>query len=471
MSSEARIPQSSIQDALRELCDAVAVEFELDPQAVRKLCAEQQLPNSTSYVGLEEIVDIPPGKQLCDLTLEDLSRVINERKSSTTTNGENCPGGNDSEGVGDVSGSSSREASSSEKVVPFLLRFCLGEFHYGQRATRLLPGQKGFGAGGRTATTAALSTDGATPGEQPPTSASDEVSATTAGTSAAAVVEKTPSSDEKGEKQLPAGAVVSSGTESEAATISTSASGAGSGTSTNETGIGHADRVSEAFDVLAREAKFRHLHQIAGWVDLTEKQIWDDYVQDTVQGKVRPGDRVFEAGCGVLAFLRAIEEGVGLGKITIGGVDGAKKTIELVQNQLAPPEDRENFSVGLLPDCLGTMAADSWDVVVCNSVFQYINTKEQAKLAVDLMVRMARRWVIIADVLDDRHSEKSNARIKEMSWTQGVPDYRCYSKAWWSENFDSDENLVSIRHVDCPKYARRKERYVVYIEKNAKVDV
>ncbi|CAD7954749.1 unnamed protein product [Amoebophrya sp. A25] len=233
----------------------------------------------------------------------------------------------------------------------------------------------------------------------------------------------------------------------------------------------HASAVSAAFDALAREAKFRHLHQMSGWVDLTDKQIWDDYVRDTVNGKVLPGDRVFEAGCGVLAFLRSLQETMPLEsrKLTLGGVDGAPKTVELVRNELAAPEDKDNFYVGLVPDCLQSVPDNSWDVVVCNSVFQYINDKELAKKAVEQMIRIAKRWVIIADVLDAKYHDVSNARIKHLGWTKDVPEYRSYDKVWWEENFDAGENLVSIRHVECQYYARRKERYVVYIEKNAPI--
>ena len=57
------------------------------------------------------------------------------------------------------------------------------------------------------------------------------------------------------------------------------------------------------------------------------------------------------------------------------------------------PEFAVNFFVGMLPDALGKIPADSWDVVVCNSVFQYLATEEQARTAVMEMIRIAKRWV------------------------------------------------------------------------------
>lgn len=56
-------------------------------------------------------------------------------------------------------------------------------------------------------------------------------------------------------------------------------------------------------------------------------------------------------------------------------------------------EFAENFFVGMLPDAMTKVADDSWDVVVCNSVFQYLATEEQAKQAVTEMIRVAKRWV------------------------------------------------------------------------------
>ena len=48
---------------------------------------------------------------------------------------------------------------------------------------------------------------------------------------------------------------------------------------------------------------------------------------------VRNDDRVFEAGCGVLAFLKEVQK-LASG-VAIGGVDGAARTIRLVQQQPA----------------------------------------------------------------------------------------------------------------------------------------
>ena len=47
----------------------------------------------------------------------------------------------------------------------------------------------------------------------------------------------------------------------------------------------------------------------------------------------------------------------------------------------------------MLPECLELVPDNSWDVVVCNSVFQYLHSYEQAQSAVEGMIRVAKRWV------------------------------------------------------------------------------
>jgi ubiquinone/menaquinone biosynthesis C-methylase UbiE len=271
------------------------------------------------------------------------------------------------------------ERDQSASAMPFLLRFALGEFHYGQRATKFLPGQR------------------------------------------------------KRSKQI-------------AAHSTTDAS------------------VIQAFDVLAAESQFTSLHQAAGWTDLDDETIWQRYVQDVMDTKLKDGDRLYEAGCGVLAFL--LEAKKPCKHVELGGCDGAKKTIELVKKDLCP-EFAGNFTVGLLPQAVDPVPDNSWDVVVCNSVFQYFASLDQAEEAVRAFLRVAKRWVIISDICDERAQASTHSRQQDTEWAADLPQYLCFPRSWWDRFGESREHLVSIRHVGVKGYVRRKERYIVYIEKNA----
>ena len=70
------------------------------------------------------------------------------------------------------------------------------------------------------------------------------------------------------------------------------------------------------------------------------------------------------------------------------------------------------------------------------------------------------------DVYKHKHNPWTPGK-STLNWTGELPDYRTYKKSWWEEHFDNGVHLVSIKHVTTQHYARRTERYVVYIEKNA----
>ena len=139
-----------------------------------------------------------------------------------------------------------------------------------------------------------------------------------------------------------------------------------------------------------------------------------------------------------------------------------------MKTKLALEQDRDNFFVGMLPDSMDQVKDCSWDVVVCNSVFQYMVDKDTARRAVEGMIRVARKWVIIADVCDDDSEKRAMTQsvVRGMEYAEGLPaEYRYYGKNWWIEEFGGKGRLLSIRHVEVEGYKRRAARYCVYIEK------
>eukprot|EP01135_Chromosphaera_perkinsii_P002195 Nk52_evm3s219 gene=Nk52_evmTU3s219 len=223
--------------------------------------------------------------------------------------------------------------------------------------------------------------------------------------------------------------------------------------------------VTDLFDILADENRYLHLHQRAGWEDLEDQSVWDAYVLDVVNNKLSKGDRVYEAGCGVLAFLHSLVSQHKSMNIEIGGMDGAPRTIRFLKEKMVCDEMKENFTVGLLPKGLDGIKDASWDCVVCNSVFQYIPTPEEAYDTVIGMIRISKKWVIIADICDELFEERTSKRIKQMDqYKDYLPNFQFFDKKWWLQ-FQDENHLVSLRHVDVPGYKRRTERYCVYIEK------
>jgi len=335
------------------------------------------------------------------------------------------------------------EEEDNTDVAPLLLRFVNGEFHYGQRSSCLSESQQ-------------AKTDEETVTKKTSEGGSEITSPRTDTVSVQRIVDRAASRSESRSK----------------AQCQRDNSLAGDRSNSRQPSRGMA--TLEVFNVLVDESRYRHLHQLAGWVDIDEAEPWNDYVADVMDGLVEDGDMVFEAGCGVLAFLTTVGATVKLGGM--GGMDGAARTIQLVKDKLVEPSQRENFYVGLLPYGLSPVKDASWDVVFCNSVMQYIPSEEHCRTTVHHMLRITKRWVIIADICDATHEDRARAhrkRLQESNAAEGkkadddaMVDYKCYHKSWWLQ-FESLGHLVTVRHVRVKSYTRRSERYCVYIEKNA----
>ena len=186
------------------------------------------------------------------------------------------------------------------------------------------------------------------------------------------------------------------------------------------------------------------LQQLAGWLEIDDEALWQRYVADLLvipraehqlqltgaaateseqeqeqakQNEKEPDEnseggavpRVFEAGCGPLAFLLALHTAAG-GRVRVAGVDAAAEAIARVPEILAahrwPPgairADAADFAVGALPDGLAGVASASRELVLSHSVFQYL-TRAQVLESVEHMLRIccSRGVVFIGDVIDE----------------------------------------------------------------------
>jgi len=225
----------------------------------------------------------------------------------------------------------------------------------------------------------------------------------------------------------------------------------------------------DLFNEIAEDKKHIYLHQMSGWKDIEDVAIWEKYVADVIQDHIQADSKIFEAGCGCAGFLVSIKKlypGV-----KIAGMDAAASTIQRIQKEILPQEDSCHFKVGTLPHDLAQEASGIYDIVLANSVFQYIQSKEDAQKTVQEMIRMAgpKGKVIIGDVCDEefRHINEEKMRLLWSGYgeTQGYPCHAYYKKEWWNR-FLGEKNSLSIRHVDVEEYWRRKYRYVVYIHKH-----
>jgi len=219
------------------------------------------------------------------------------------------------------------------------------------------------------------------------------------------------------------------------------------------------------FDALLHDTSLQHLHQYAGWKDIKELEHWRRYVKSVINGRVGAGAKVFEAGCGVLAFLDSVKYWVD--DIEIYGIDGASEVVDYIKNSLLSGPERNNFSLGVIPDALTGFRNDYFDVVLANSVFQYLPSLNIARRSVTELLRICkpRGSVIISDVCDLEFMHENEMRMHELWENYGTdqqPGFLYFSKEWFLKNFGNVCDLEIYNSVE-ERYLRRRERFNVYL--------
>lgn len=225
--------------------------------------------------------------------------------------------------------------------------------------------------------------------------------------------------------------------------------------------------LSAARRAALREGRSEHLHQTAGWYDIDDAQVWRDYVLDAVGPRLESGLRVFEAGCGVLAFLQVLH--TAQPGLALAGVDGCADSIDIVRNEIAPKLeiDGGSFRVGQLPQALEQESDAQYGLTVCNSVLQYL-PKDDAWKVIDALWRMTRPGgsVVLADLCDIACRETENAKLAEywQGYATELPAYTYFGEADFAR-FTERGGKVEIRRSAAPGYRRAATRFIVALEK------
>lgn len=117
---------------------------------------------------------------------------------------------------------------------------------------------------------------------------------------------------------------------------------------------------------------------------------WSAYVQAIAREMaLRPGDRVFEVGCGAGAFLMPLRA---FGCAT-NGVDYSPGLVAAARQALPGGQ----FEVG---EARKVDTAEKYDVVLSNGVFLYFPDFDYAAEVLDRMVRKSLRYTAVLDVSD-----------------------------------------------------------------------
>ena len=241
------------------------------------------------------------------------------------------------------------------------------------------------------------------------------------------------------------------------------------------------------------------LHQRTNGYDFYDQETWNEYVRQVMVDLPRQalgpgvgldtGDSVFEAGCGGGRFLEACAMCTSA-PLLVGGVDGSTECVTLAREVIAEdaaaaimldsrpkfdPTSAQHISLGVFPSALEGIPDNSWDVAVSNGCSIFLGEEDNERTTRE-MLRIARRLVIISDVVDaDRVGEAVGWPLKPFAAGQQTETHAflSYPTWWWQQRFGDEHRVHVAKHAEVfaqslPEYNAHYDqalRYVVYLEK------
>lgn len=162
---------------------------------------------------------------------------------------------------------------------------------------------------------------------------------------------------------------------------------------------------------------------------------------------LKDGDHVFEAGCGVGAYLKVVKELYP--NVSLSGIDLVPEAIEIA-NKVLPG----NFYVGNVIK-LKKEKNNTYDYTASNGVIGYLNNLTEAYQMVQELVRITKKGkpIMISSIAENKNSAGS--------FNLFIP------KSWWYKNADLWN--VQITTISCmgnwPGAESQGSRYAVFMKK------
>lgn len=196
---------------------------------------------------------------------------------------------------------------------------------------------------------------------------------------------------------------------------------------------------------------------------------WLSYVDEiTKRVSASKKDRIFEAGCGAGAFLYPLYKD---GFKHISGIDYAEK-MTLLAKSVMP---NGTFYTGSITD-MGQIEDSSCDVVLCNSVFLYLNSLNDAKMAISEFVRILGPTgrIAVLDVPDKvKEVDAIEAKRKAVGdeafnklYKNSNLQHMYYEKEWFQSIADEFNVKVEIENQNIPDYTNSDFRFNVFMSKS-----
>jgi 2-polyprenyl-3-methyl-5-hydroxy-6-metoxy-1,4-benzoquinol methylase len=194
---------------------------------------------------------------------------------------------------------------------------------------------------------------------------------------------------------------------------------------------------------------------------LSNVKNWEQYIEMVVAKlNIKPGDSIFEVGCGAGAFLYPFyQKGH-----QVGGIDYAPNLVSIARVSM-PDSQISTAEASRIP------SNDSYDIVISNGVFLYFPNYDYATEVLRKMVSMAKRGIGIFDIPD---LSRKDASINERVRTLGEAEYEkrytgldhlYYSKEWFQQILGK-EIKMTILDQSMGGYGNSKYRFNVFISKD-----
>jgi trans-aconitate methyltransferase len=191
-----------------------------------------------------------------------------------------------------------------------------------------------------------------------------------------------------------------------------------------------------------------------------DEQAWLSFIS-YVQAHmgIKTADSIFDVGCGAGAFLYPFVRNLGC---SVGGLDFAPAQVEICRN-LFPAGD---FHAG---EASQLMVEPAYDFVASFSVFFYFPDLNYASAVLDMMLRKARRGVMIFDVPDLVTREACESyRASTMSPGEYEKKYQglqhlYYSRTWFEAQAREQGWQVHFEDQHIENYVNNRFRFNCYM--------
>lgn len=190
-----------------------------------------------------------------------------------------------------------------------------------------------------------------------------------------------------------------------------------------------------------------------------DEHAWRSYIgMFTARMDIRPGESVFEVGCGAGAFLLPLSEA----GCTVGGIDYSPELVAVAR--AAIPTAQIDVA-----DAIDLNVVAGFDVVVSNGVFLYFPDFEYAAEVLARMLAASQRGIAVLDVPDlARQAEATSARQKwlgEESYSQKYVGLRhlYYERDWFESTIGDSDFDVEVADQELRGYFHTPYRFNVFV--------